>query len=432
MDRTGAPSSVDLPDSGTANHPVASLVMPAEASAPTTSLPVQRSLHPFPARMAPEIAFEALSSLLQGSMVLDPMCGSGTVLYQALRHGHRAIGFDVDPLAVLISRVSTQHLDPCQLVEAGETVANKAKRINREELRLPWIDSDRETQNFIEFWFGRDQRLALRSLAWLVTRRHGPIGDALRLAISKIIVTKKPCASLARDTSHSRPHRVMTTNDYDVLQGFRRAVAQIARELERDHPTGSAIARRMDARRLAPWLHGQVDMVVTSPPYGNAIDYLRGHRLSLVWLGYTIPRLRAIRSRTIGSEGAVKTATKDAATEELASRLGPISEMDWTTQHRLFHFVRDMRMMLRQVHRVLRPRGHAVLVVGNSSIRGVFLDNACMIAAVAEQTGLKEVTRYTREIPANHRYLPPPSPGSGHALGKRIREEVIMTFEKLP
>ena len=72
----------------------------------------QRPLHPFPARMAPEIAFEALSSLPEGSLVLDPMCGSGTVLQQSLIHGHQAIGFDKDPLAVLISRVLVKLLFP--------------------------------------------------------------------------------------------------------------------------------------------------------------------------------------------------------------------------------------------------------------------------------------------------------------------------------
>lgn len=64
-----------------------------------------RTIHPFPARMAPELALSALASLKKGSIVLDPMAGSGTVLRQALALGHRAIGFDMDPLAVLMSRV---------------------------------------------------------------------------------------------------------------------------------------------------------------------------------------------------------------------------------------------------------------------------------------------------------------------------------------
>jgi len=59
----------------------------------------RQSVHPFPARMAPELAFESLRHLKAGSIVLDPMSGSGTVLRQASDMGHSAIGFDMDPLA---------------------------------------------------------------------------------------------------------------------------------------------------------------------------------------------------------------------------------------------------------------------------------------------------------------------------------------------
>lgn len=64
-----------------------------------------KPVHPFPARMAPELAIDALRLLPQGSVVLDPMAGSGTVLRHAAALGHVAIGRDLDPLAVLMTRV---------------------------------------------------------------------------------------------------------------------------------------------------------------------------------------------------------------------------------------------------------------------------------------------------------------------------------------
>ena len=51
-----------------------------------------------------------------------------------------------------------------------------------------------------------------------------------------------------------------------------------------------------------PIKDGIADLVVTSPPYLNAIDYLRGHKLSLVWMGHQIEELRELRSANIGSE----------------------------------------------------------------------------------------------------------------------------------
>ena len=63
-----------------------------------------RSIHPFPARMAPDLAMERLKNIRRGALVLDPMAGSGTVLRQATELGHRALGFDTDPLAVLMAK----------------------------------------------------------------------------------------------------------------------------------------------------------------------------------------------------------------------------------------------------------------------------------------------------------------------------------------
>src|ERR1700730_15819441 len=62
-------------------------------------------IHPFPARMAPGIALDALGDRATALRVLDPMAGSGTVLAVARARGHHAIGVDVDPLAVLLARV---------------------------------------------------------------------------------------------------------------------------------------------------------------------------------------------------------------------------------------------------------------------------------------------------------------------------------------
>jgi tRNA G10 N-methylase Trm11 len=387
-------------------------------------------LHPFPARMAPEIVMQAICSVPRGSTILDTMCGSGTVLRECVVYGHQAIGFDIDPLAVLISKVSTRRLDLDRLIQNADSLANRASSLNGDALYLPWIDTDAETRRFTEFWFGSKQRSALRALASLILHVHGPVGDALRLALSKIIITKEPRASLARDTSHSRPHRVILSSAYDVIQGFQKAALDIADKLSHDEFVGSAEVRRADARRLPLRLSNRAHLAVTSPPYGNAIDYLRGHGLALVWLGYSIPRIRAIKAANIGRQTGTYSK-RCRYVSELAGQLGLITELQPATRRRLFLFVQDMLSILQEIYRSLLPGGRAVLVVGNSLIDGQLVDNARMIAAASELAGLKEIARYSREIPRNHRYLPPPHPTCNSPLGKRMKEEVVLTFEKM-
>ena len=56
-------------------------------------------IHPFPARMAPELVRRSLAVVPKGGLVLDPMCGSGTVARIAVERGIQCVGIDIDPLA---------------------------------------------------------------------------------------------------------------------------------------------------------------------------------------------------------------------------------------------------------------------------------------------------------------------------------------------
>src|SRR6218665_3599771 len=85
-----------------------------------------RTIHPFPARMAPELALKSLKRLVPGSVVLDPMSGSGTVIRQAAELGLRPIGFDMDPLAVLMSRVWTKFVDDELIVQLANSIMENA------------------------------------------------------------------------------------------------------------------------------------------------------------------------------------------------------------------------------------------------------------------------------------------------------------------
>ncbi|HZL32065.1 MAG TPA: DNA methyltransferase [Pseudolabrys sp.] len=167
------------------------------------------NVHPFPARMASDIALAKVQDLRRNSVVLDPMMGSGTVLLAASSAGHHCIGFDLDPLSILISKVATSPLDNKRFNVLLELLLKSSNRIDLRQAKLPWVDA--ETKNYIEYWFAPEQRRALTRLALVLHRSPtfsdgSPEANAIRLAVSKIIITKETGASLARDISHSRPH----------------------------------------------------------------------------------------------------------------------------------------------------------------------------------------------------------------------------------
>lgn len=378
-------------------------------------------IHPFPARMAPELALEALDRVRTGSVVFDPMCGSGTVLKHAVEQGHRAIGLDLDPLAVLLSRAACSRVGRDDLTKAADRAVSLAGKVV--ELELPWIDADPETSAFVDFWFAEQQQLQLRQLAAVLAGKRGPVADLLRVALSRTIITKESGASLARDVSHSRPHRVRDENSFDVFQGFASAAGKIGKIVDRP-AAGEARVHRGDARRLRPSLAGAVDLVITSPPYLNAIDYMRGHRLSLVWLGFSLADLRGVRSSSIGAERGPDH--QRSWVRELTPRHKALSGRQ---QGMLDRYALDVARFMVQVKQSLKPLGEAVIVVGDSSLSGTFIANSAIVRKAALKAGLTEVERRSRRLPAGSRYLPPPSTDAG-PMSKRMRSEVVFRFRR--
>lgn len=386
-----------------------------------------RAPHPFPARMAPDLALTSVAGPEPGP-VLDPMCGSGMVLKAALQAGTPAIGFDLDPLAVLMSRVWTTRL-PEDLRGAAAAAVEEAQLLRRPS--LAWLDDDEETLNFVDFWFGPSQQHDLRKLAAVLhDRSDSATREALRLALSRTIVAKSRGASLASDVSHSRPHRTRVVNDYDVFAGFQHAAAAIERSLASSPTELEASVEVGDARKLVDVPDNSIGLVVTSPPYLNAIDYLRGHRLALVWLGHRIGDLRGLRSASVGAERALEANFPRSQFDVLLGGLR-LDGYDSRLAGMLERYIVDLAQVMSEAHRVLRPGGRAVFVVGNSTIRGRFVDNATFAVATAERQGLRLLDRSERDLPPSRRYLPPPSHrGSDEHLAKRMRTEAVIRLEK--
>src|SRR5262249_35234241 len=93
----------------------------------------------------------------------------------------------------------------------------------------------------------------------------------------------------------------------------------------------------------------------------------------------------------------------------------------------------DMDRVLAEISRILKSSGEALIVVGNSTIRGIFVNNSRALTQLAKGNGLQLVSARRRELRENRRYLPPPgNVTSGSTLRSRMNEEVVLTFQKTP
>lgn len=386
--------------------------------------------------MAPSIVQRRLRSKRK-LLVLDPMAGSGTTIVAARLSGHRAVGFDTDPLALIIAKAWSSDVDAKRIQRrADKILAQAKKRYGRISCGDAYPDkSDRETRAFIRFWFDLTNRRQLTALSERILEVKDSDERAfLWSAFSRLIVTKDAGASLARDVSHSRPHKAYTIAPVRPFERFLGAIDSILRSshFAAGNKLPSAKVNEGDARNL-PLRNESIDLVITSPPYLNAIDYLRGHKLSLVWMGHSIKELRALRAHNIGAESARHSIPGTNHVNTALEAMCDLKRLSSRSKGMLSQYVHDMDSVLAEVSRVLKRRGEAVFVIGNSTIRGVFVKNSSALTLLARANGLRLNSTRRRPLLENRRYLPPPGRrDSGKLLRSRMREEVILTFAKSP
>lgn len=389
--------------------------------------------HPFPARMPVSVAEHLISRLTTTrSVVLDPMAGSGTTLIAARKLRRQAVGFDRDPLAVLISRCALAPLKSKRLEILGESILDRAHALAKRNRGVLRSRSQRTSEDelFINYWFSAQSQVQLSALAQAIQMEaHGSEREFSWVVFSSLIIAKSAGASFALDLPRSRPHKRL---DKPVVLPFdawsRRFRAAVDRLPFRDtSPVASARMSLGDARRL-PLPENSVSLVLTSPPYLHAIDYLRSHKFSLVWMGHNLPELRELRGTMIGTERGLWDL--DGLPTLIEKRLDQQLNdgRDVALKRR---YLSDLAKVLNEASRVLRPGGLAILALGPTIISSRRSDAADLAAAVARQAGLYQIGSVSRHLRAAGRSLPPPPfVSGGNPLAARMRREILVAFRK--
>ena len=156
---------------------------------------IPRPIHPFPARMAGSIPWEVLEATNREKLrVLDPMVGSGTTAVVARALGHEAVGFDTDPLAILIAQTWCDDIDEETVRRTAKRVLDRATVAAR-SIRLADAyprNADEETKTFTRYWFDETNRRQLTALASAVqATRNATVRRVLWCSFSRLIITKQ-------------------------------------------------------------------------------------------------------------------------------------------------------------------------------------------------------------------------------------------------
>src|SRR2546428_477795 len=192
----------------------------------TASNYASHAIHAFAAKFPPQLPRIFIEGLTEKrETVLDPMMGSGTAIVEAFLCGRRAVGFDIDPLSLMICRVKTHPVDLLQATWGGQRVIVSAQKMLYRASRLESAMRERfsqSTQEFIDYWFGKQTQRELMALLLAIEREplEQPLSDFLKVVFSSIIITKSGGVSRAYDLAHTRPHRLENKPYRDAIEAF--------------------------------------------------------------------------------------------------------------------------------------------------------------------------------------------------------------------
>ena len=388
----------------------------------------------FPARL-PRHFIEGLSE--PGETVLDPMAGSGSTLLEGWLLGRRVIGADLDPLARRQCRAKTAWVDPHVVEETGQRVLANARRRTAVDHPLDAFrrELDDATNAFLDYWFLPETQVELAALALEIRQETGSVlRNLLEVLFSATIVTKSGGVSRARDLAHSRPHRVADKQPRSPFRMFENQVRQASRAFAETPDTGGAGSHFIAAdSRSLPLSDNSIDLVVTSPPYANALDYMRAHKFSLVWLGQRVGKLGNLRGKYIGAERQ-SAQEAEPLPDDAQRAIAALSEIDLSKSRVLSRYLLEMRQAIQEMHRVTRPGRAVVIVVGPSTMRGQRIATQEYLAGIAEQVGFEVVGAPERALDRDKRMMPARWT-NGHANGNagielRLHEEYVIGLVK--
>ena len=397
--------------------------------------------HPFPAKFPPQLPARFVERLsAPDDVVLDPMLGSGTTILEAVRLRRRAVGCDIDPLARLITEAKLTRLDPVAMLRLGTSVVDDAKhRFFAEPDKLDASLAQRfddKTRAFVDYWFlpGQQRELValLDAIEAQAPQASAPQGvlKFLHMVFSSTIIAKSGGVSLARDLAHTRPHRVLDKQPKCAFDEFAKRLHLVQASHCATDPSGEAriLAASADDTGLPA---RSVDLVVTSPPYANnAIDYMRAHKFSLVWLGWKIGDLTDIRARCLGHEAKTQRVWSDLPEqcERTICRLADADDRKATALRRYFG---EMSAVVAEMHRVLKPGKAAVIVVGSSNLRGIDVETHKGIAALGVAAGFQLAHIGARRLDRDRRMMPARWRENGKSqIEQRMHEERVIGLLK--
>jgi hypothetical protein len=299
------------------------------------------TVHWHPCRFPSQVPALAIGRLCPpGGLVLDPFMGSATTLVEAQRLGRSSIGIDINPVSCLLGAAKT-------LTESVVEVKHVTDMLRLKLLsswdRIPPAAVPASVQG--DKWYMPSTFAQLRKLWTISCGAQGSGGVIARACFSSVLL------SACREDRHWGYvcDNTMPKSDRapDAKEPFLAALQRLTAANASRSAVGAVfpearILNENAVSALSQLPTGHVDCIVTSPPYFGVTDYVKAQRLTMEWISQEIEPLRRC---------------------EIGAR---------SKRHRqsaLYDYLRELDIVVEQIHRVLKKGAAAIIVFGQSPSR---------------------------------------------------------------
>lgn len=352
-------------------------------------------LHGFPAKFIPQIPRWTLEKFSKRKeVVLDPFCGSGTTLVEAKLLRRNSYGVDIDPLAQLLTKVKTTPLDIKKLKDTENWLLDAIRSDNEIDYQLPNLPR-------IDHWFKgyvqRDLGVIKKHILEIEDR---DIRDFFIVCFSSIVKNASNAdPQFLFSVQYSKKMRELDKKGrvIDVFKLFEDTLnVQVPKMIEFSKQCPVDVFAKtieIDARQIDV-ADESIDLATTSPPYINAMDYIRSHRLEMYWIDLLQDQGQkiALQKKFIGTERVYAKDYNDLKLfghEQLDQILEEIYKKDKRRSYITYKFFVDMKRNFEEVWRVIKRGSRYVMVIGDGVIRQVPVPTHKILADIGKSVGFE-------------------------------------------
>ena len=378
----------------------------------------------FPGNFHPPLVNWLIRNHSNVDWIGDPLCGSGSVAVEGIAEGLNVLSMDIDPVSCLLTTVKSNPADPKRVMKLVKKWINdigptlKPGEVSR-EMALVHLDQLEEKTNYarpknVFHWFdpyvvstlckaflsilhldcAEESRKILEAIVAATIRRvsRADLQPVSGLEVTKVM-KKRLTDGLTFDVVHElRQRSRLLISGYEGLLSYDCGISVVVQ--------GDSIA---DWKTLCEEKKIGLDLMITSPPYCNAIEYWRRHRLEYFWLGFlSNEKIRELSRHFIGSTTVLKkdlensaAATSQKAKEVVGKLLSKGKVKKALTIKKYFY---DLQEWIKDTLSTLNPNGTAYIVVGPSKSYGVKINTPDIFAEIISGVGYDVRTKIRYSI----------------------------------